>query len=212
MMLRSIPPALILFLGILVQADGQTDRAYMVLQKQNLGKARAAMWRHTPLTYPFFSPHRRPEPNKRYRVTNVNDFITYLLCVCVCRRSYSGKCVCCAAAAHDCHGCVCVQASLPTLKRSPARKRPKRAEKQRVAKHLDRVRLRKTAQLLRINRVRCNYTCNSFLPYRHASVFLWRMVYSFNLHINKQWFQYHFGYLNKNSGKFWFWNQALRTS
>ncbi|TWW60393.1 hypothetical protein D4764_05G0004830 [Takifugu flavidus] len=38
MMQRSISPAFILFLAVLVpgQADGQTDRAYVILQKQNL--------------------------------------------------------------------------------------------------------------------------------------------------------------------------------
>lgn len=86
------------------------------------------------------------------------------MCVCVCPHSHSGECVRCASAADDHYGCVCLQASLPTLKSSPARKRPKRAEHKRVTTHLNGgVQLRKTARLLRINAVQYNYTCNSLL-------------------------------------------------
>lgn len=166
MMQRSISPALILFWGILVQADGQTDRAYMVLQKQNLGKARAARWRHASLAYPFFSPHRRPEPNKRYRVTNVNGFITYLLCVCVCvSQLLWGVCLLCCCCSWLSWLCVCTSLT-PDAKTLTCTEKAETSRK--AAKHLDRVQLRKTAQLLLITRVRYNYTCNSLLSYRHA--------------------------------------------
>ncbi|CAG08518.1 unnamed protein product [Tetraodon nigroviridis] len=45
---------------------------------------------------------------------------------------HSGVCVRCAPAADGRYGCLCLQASLPTVKSSPARKRPSGAEPKRT--------------------------------------------------------------------------------
>lgn len=90
---------------------------------------------------------------QRWHETRINPFRPYLQWVCMCPRSDSGECVRCASAADDRHGCVCLQASLPTLTSSPARKRPKRAEHKRVTAHLNSGVQpgRKGARLLRIS-------------------------------------------------------------